>query len=225
MTKIVDCFTFYNELEMLKYRLAVLNNVVDYFIIVESTHTFVGKEKQLYFEENKNMFSEFMGKIIHVVVNDFPHKYPNVDATKGEVWSNEKFQRNAISRGINQISEMLSPTDLIIITDLDEIPNPKTLEGLKSTPNNETIGTLVMDLYYYNLNTKIIDKWYLPKIISYASYKRFKKCDDIRHTRTPTTIANGGWHLSYFGNKNFIQNKIVNKNEKCKYCQGQLVSF
>ena len=45
--KIIDCFTFYNELDLLNYRLNILNNVVDYFIIVESTHTHVGKEKNL----------------------------------------------------------------------------------------------------------------------------------------------------------------------------------
>ena len=49
MIKVVDCFIFYNELDLLTYRLNVLNDTVDYFIIVESTHTHVGKEKKLYF--------------------------------------------------------------------------------------------------------------------------------------------------------------------------------
>ena len=56
--KIIDGFIFYNELELLNYRLNVLNDVVDYFIIVESTHTFVGKEKTLYYQENKELFNE-----------------------------------------------------------------------------------------------------------------------------------------------------------------------
>ena len=47
--KIIDCFIFYNELDLLTYRLNLLNNIVDYFIIVESKHTFVGKEKNLFF--------------------------------------------------------------------------------------------------------------------------------------------------------------------------------
>ena len=45
MLKIIDCFIFYNELELLKYRINILNNIVDYFVIIESTHTFIGKEK------------------------------------------------------------------------------------------------------------------------------------------------------------------------------------
>ena len=51
--KIVDCFTFYNELDLLLYRLNILYDVVDYFIIVEATHTFTGIEKNLFFKENK----------------------------------------------------------------------------------------------------------------------------------------------------------------------------
>ena len=53
--KIVDCFTFYNELELLNYRLNILDDVVDYFVIVEATHTFIGNEKKLYFNEYKEM--------------------------------------------------------------------------------------------------------------------------------------------------------------------------
>ena len=51
--KVIDCFIFYNELDLLDYRLNILKEVVDYFVIVESTHTFVGKEKELYFNKDK----------------------------------------------------------------------------------------------------------------------------------------------------------------------------
>ena len=77
--KIIDCFIFYNELDMLTYRLNILNDVVDYFVLVESNHTFVGKEKPLFYNENKHLFEKFNHKIIHIIVNDFPHKYPNVN--------------------------------------------------------------------------------------------------------------------------------------------------
>jgi len=51
--KIIDCFTFYNEIDLLNYRLSVLNDVVDYFVIVEATHTHVGKKKYYIFKENE----------------------------------------------------------------------------------------------------------------------------------------------------------------------------
>ena len=80
--KIIDCFIFYNELELLTYRINILNDVVDYFVIVESTHTFIGKEKKLYFDENKNLFEKFKKKIIYIIVDDFPYKYPNINFNK-----------------------------------------------------------------------------------------------------------------------------------------------
>ena len=50
--KIVDCFIFYNEIDLLSYRLNLLKDVVDYFIIVEATKTFTGKPKEMYFKEH-----------------------------------------------------------------------------------------------------------------------------------------------------------------------------
>lgn len=77
--KIIDCFIFYNELDLLTYRFNLLNNIVDYFIIVESTHTFVGKEKKLFFNDNKQLFENFTNKIIHIIVDDLPYKYHKVN--------------------------------------------------------------------------------------------------------------------------------------------------
>ena len=207
--KIIDCFTFYNELDLLTYRLNLLNNIVDYFVIVEATYTHIGKEKPLFFDENKHLFENFNNKIIHIVVNDFPYKYLNVNIDNNDVWKNEIFQRNAISCGINHIKD-LSDSDVIIISDLDEIPDPNTLNKIKTGNIIVDINILEMDLYYYNLNTKINEKWLHSKIISYEKYNKLNlSCNDIRMSYF-SKICNGGWHLSYFGDKFFIQNKIQN---------------
>ena len=135
--KIIDCFIFYNELDLLTYRFNVLNNIVDYFIIVESTHTFIGKEKKLFFNENSHLFENFRNKIIHIVVDDFPYKFPNIDTSRSEQWVNESFQRDCISRGLNKLS--LQNDDVITITDLDEIPDPCTLNKIKK-------GDIIVDI-------------------------------------------------------------------------------
>ena len=49
---IVDVILFYNELEMLEYRLETLYPVVDKFVIVEATRTFRGNPKPLLFSNN-----------------------------------------------------------------------------------------------------------------------------------------------------------------------------
>ena len=60
---IYDCFTFFNELDLLDLRLHELNDTIDYFVLVESRYTFTNQRKPLYFEQNKNMFQNFSPKL------------------------------------------------------------------------------------------------------------------------------------------------------------------
>jgi beta-1,4-mannosyl-glycoprotein beta-1,4-N-acetylglucosaminyltransferase len=113
--KIYDCFTFYNELDLLEIRLEELNSVVDYFVIVEATKTQTGISKKLYFNENKKRYLKFHSKIIHIIVSDMPN------INKNTSWVLENFQRNQIIRGLNNCNK----DDIIFISDLDEIPNKK----------------------------------------------------------------------------------------------------
>lgn len=205
--KIVDCFIFYNELEMLEYRLNTLYNYVDYFVIVESRITHSGKEKPLYYEDNKERYEVYHSKIIHIILDNLLFKYPNIDYSQKEQWKNENFQRNAINNGINKIN--LNDEDIILISDLDEIPDCNIISNVK----NETlvinnIYSLEQDFYYYNLNSRLLIKWGCAKILSFKKYKELNlPCQDIRHLECES-IKKGGWHLSYFGDKYFIQNKI-----------------
>jgi beta-1,4-mannosyl-glycoprotein beta-1,4-N-acetylglucosaminyltransferase len=206
--KIVDCFIFYNEVDMLVYRLNVLNHIVDWFVLVESRHTHTGKEKECTYELNKNSDAlvKFREKIVHIIVDDFPFKYPNINCAKREQWANEQFQRICIERGLNKLC--LEPDDIFTIADLDEIPDPKTLAKVKAREIQVTANSLEMDLYYYNLNTKFEAKWTFPKILSYGVFIQNKQvCEAYRYMICPV-IPNGGWHLSYFGDAYFIQNKL-----------------
>lgn len=197
--KIIDCFTFYNEIDLLLYRLTILYDVVDYFIIVEANHTHAGNSKKLYYKDNE-LFDKFKDKIIHVVV-DLPHTSP--DYSKNEQWVNENYQRNSIHKGIEQLE--LNNEDLIIISDLDEIADPFVLLHLKNK-NIHNGFKLSQDLYYYNLNTIHMEKWYRSTIVTYSAYTTPQK---IRDTTFPI-IQKAGWHLSYFGDIEFIKNKIKN---------------
>jgi len=206
--KIIDCFIFYNELDLLNYRLNVLNDVVDYFVIVESKYTFSGKEKELYFENNKHLFEKFKHKIIHFIVNDVPYKYPNINYSKNEQWENEFHQRNMIENALKQIS--LNNEDAILISDVDEIIDPQILKKIRDKDIIFDVNSLELDFYYYNLNSKIKGKWTCVKIISYQMFQELKlSCNDIRKSDRPV-IKKAGWHLSYFGNTVSIINKIEN---------------
>ena len=208
--KIVDCFIFYNELNMLNYRLNILNDVVDYFILVEANQTFVGKPKKLCFDENKQIFEKFNDKIIHIVI-DLPFNESNINISNGDQWNNEKFQRNCISQGIDMIKEKLNDNDYIIISDIDEIPDPKTLFTIKNkTLKICDINSFSQDFYYYNLHSKCNGIWNKSRILSYKKYNELNiTCDNLRFYDCKT-IEHSGWHLSFFGDANFIKNKLEN---------------
>ena len=211
--KIVDCFPFYNEIDLLKYRINLLKDVVDYVVIVESTHTHVGNEKILYFDEFKKEFPSYDNtKIIHVIIDDFPHKVPDIQISPdyaGQQWTNERFQRNCITRGLEKIPD-LENDDVIVVTDLDEIPDPRTLQKIKNGEIDVTINHMEMTMYYYNLNTFHRNYWsqcFLCKCE--VMLDKSSTLSDLRGTNFNTpNIKNGGWHLSYFGDVPFIQNKL-----------------
>jgi len=206
--KIIDGFTFYNELDMLLYRLSVLDDVVDYFIIVEATKTHAGKDKILYYEENKHLYEKFAHKIIHIIDEELIVP----DTTKDEQWNNEIHQRNEIKKGLEIIDLILTNDDLLIISDLDEIPDTTMLKDIKQNNKKIEYSALEMDFYYYNLNCKIMENWYHGKVVRYGIFKANLDitCNKIRMGRPFSLIERGGWHLSYFGDGEFIKNKLEN---------------
>ena len=110
--KIYDCFSYWDEDLLLDLRLNILNEYVDYFVIVEGNKTWQNNSKKLRFDINK--FPNFKKKIIYIPVEDMPGG--------DDPYLRENFQRNCIRRGLKSSSD----NDLIIISDLDEIP--KTLK-------------------------------------------------------------------------------------------------
>ena len=113
--KIVDTFTFFNELELLEVRLNILNDHVDKFVLVESTRSHQNKPKPLFYQENKHLFKKFNSKIEHIIVNDFPeHNYHSF----------EHHQRDCIERGLGYCED----DDIVFISDIDEIWNPAKID-------------------------------------------------------------------------------------------------
>ena len=100
--------------------------------------------------------------------------------------------------------------DVIIVSDLDEIPNPLLLKKIKNEEVKIGIARLEMDFYYYNLYSKFENKWDKPIMFTY--FKQQKYNFDYNFPRNDIeagSIKEAGWHLSYFGDSNFIKNKIT----------------
>lgn len=219
--KIVDCFIFYNELDLLEYRLSILYPIVDFFVICEASRTFVGNPKPFFYEENRDRYSCFADKIIHVKMTDSDTQWIiNPDKSREEQWMNENTHRDGISRGVYRLlsEHKICYDDFVTICDLDEIPNPGFLESVKTKLLSPIVAKeggmiLSMDFYYYNLNCiHKRNKWELAKMVLVGAFVNLfrMKPQLLRHARFSLKIGRGGWHLSYFGDENFIKNKIQN---------------
>ena len=195
--KIVDCFTFYNEFDMLELHLKELYDTVDFFVISESTVTFSGVSKELFFENNKERFSQYLDKIVHVIVDDTPET--------DNRWDREAWQRGALMRGLVKLD--LNEDDLVLVTDCDEICNVNTLESLRKYPFRG-IMSLEQDIYYYNFNCRCQTKWYHVAICSYSTLKEIGNPDKVRNSQRTQHFTLGGWHLSYFFDEKNIADKI-----------------
>jgi len=187
---IFDCFSFNNEFDILEKRFVELYDTVDRFVIVEATRTHGNKPKPLYFRDNLSRFNKYLNKVTHIVVDDYPATDP---------WSIERHQRDAIMRGLTDCRD----TDVVIISDCDEIPKA---DAVKSYKLGMGILSFEMDLYYYSLQTMAVDKWLEAKILPYGLLKKISPCG-ARYTKCGK-IPVGGWHFSYFGGVASIIKKI-----------------
>lgn len=207
---LIDAFPFFNELDLLEFRLSYLDSVVDQFIIIEATKTHSNKPKKLYFNENKHRFSKFLHKILHIVVSDLPD-----GSEYNDNWNREITQRNMILYGLLQIKP--KDNDIIISSDLDEIPDRNTLYNIKTMGLN-TCFRLEMIFFTYNLNRVSIDMWYAAVILNYKTLielpnnfsdsKTTSKLFNLRHASHIPYLRNGGWHFTNFCKYESIKYKI-----------------
>jgi beta-1,4-mannosyl-glycoprotein beta-1,4-N-acetylglucosaminyltransferase len=139
-----------------------------------------------------------MHKVTNIVIDDFPEGM--------DTWQREFYQRNQIRTGVMKLA--LNDDDIVMFSDVDEIPDSDTLQQLKQTGLNE-IHHLRQHLYYYNIENKCISiDWFGPKIMSYRDFVRINDLHAVRITSYYPWIDRGGWHLSYFGGIDSIVKKL-----------------
>jgi beta-1,4-mannosyl-glycoprotein beta-1,4-N-acetylglucosaminyltransferase len=201
---IYDCFTFFNELDLLEIRLEELWDCVDKFVLVEATETQSKIKKPLYFNKNKDRFSKYLSKISHVIADQMP----NISVNK---WAAENFQRNCISIGVKEAKD----DDIILISDIDEIPSSICLKSIFIEIENDFIKdnpiSFAMDFYAYYLNLVSARKndWVgtvavTKKNLDLKSPQYFRSVKDFS-----ARIFNSGWHFSWLGGPERIYEKAV----------------
>lgn len=199
---IYDCFYFFNELDLLEIRLNILNNYVDKFILVEATETFNGKSKKLIYKDNIEKFKDFNHKIIHYIVDDYPDNKeiynkalnsPNT-GNKEHWWMREFYQKESLLKPLS----IANDNDLIFISDIDEIWNPKIDYSFISDDNvYKPIQTARPFYLNYKSNQPFSD-WTGTRVGLMKTVKKYGP----NHFRTEAfvqskPILNGGWHFSW----------------------------
>lgn len=230
--KVYDCFTFFNEFELLELRLETLWDLVDYFVIVEADKTHANEPKPFNFLARQKEFKKYFKKIRYVM-DDSEVPFSGV----GD-WSIENNQRNNIIQGLGDAE----PDDLIFISDVDEIPNPKTIKTLLDSRTDRTKDVEVVSYFFpeqYDNRTlipfrcmiraiQLLD--YCPVVckmrfhcyyFDWASFKtdwegtvigKFKFMDSPQFFRNQRRIlpriVEGGWHFSYMGGADKVITKM-----------------
>ena len=205
---------YFDEDVILDLRLNILNPFIDYFVIVESTFNHKGEKRKLKFDINK--YKKFENKIIYLIFDEEPSGIEKVFDTdnEGEVSrklilnaaSRENGQRNFISKGLERANEK----DLILISDVDEIPN---LEKINWNTLKDQIVLFKQDMFYYKFNLRLPDliwsgskacrKKYLksPQWLRNVKDKKYSffRLDTLFSEKKYINIKfinNGGWHFS-----------------------------
>jgi hypothetical protein len=204
--KVYDCFPFFNELDVLEIRLQELWDVVDVFVLAESNLSHSGKPKEYIYENNKERFAKYASKIRRIQVDDMPD-------TK-DSWVREKYQRWSTGKGLTDVS----PEDLIIVSDVDEIPRAEAITMIKEDENVWARYILTIPMFQYKINyMKIRDIVKQPNImVCRAEY--FTNSQQEREYTFPwiqkpedlVFIDHAGWHFTYFGDNTHAITKIQN---------------
>ena len=224
--KIFDCFMFYDEELLLDIRMNILDKYVDFFVIVESEFFHNGKKRSLKF--NINNYPKFKNKIIYIIKKKEPDGIWKIDNNDSEDIKSHKSienshirendQRNHIIKGL----DMASDNDLILISDVDEIPN---FESIDLSKVKNQIIMFVQEIFYYKFDrylpgfqwfgTKGCKKKYLisPQWLRNIKNKKFSfwRIDTFfSKTRyiNKIFIKNGGWHFSNIKDVDSVELKL-----------------
>jgi beta-1,4-mannosyl-glycoprotein beta-1,4-N-acetylglucosaminyltransferase len=231
--KVFDVFMFGYELDLLEIRLNILDPYVDYFVFSEAGLTFSGEKKPFYFDESDKRFDKFRDKIIY---NRVPDPTPEQLQAKGveyrvkrETYMRDAYQKDTI---MEVLKEHCSDDDVIIWSDLDEIPNPDVLEQLKDFYKPGNVYNFAQDNYQASLNyfensqtihSQTLDfscgnegrRWIGTKMCDFATIKKYALSEFRREIPKEFNhrIYPGGWHWSTVGSNEVssMQERVMKK--------------
>ena len=237
---IYDCFMYFDEDLLLDLRLNSLNKFVKKFVITEATYTHNGSKKKLNFDINN--FLKFKDKIEYIVVNEEPKNILKIvegetKEKKGEKlilngMARDYFQREELRKGLRKAND----DDLILVSDLDEIPN---LENLDYSKIKNNILVFEQKMFYYKLNLFYKDFiWQGTKGTKFKNFLSPQWLRNIKGKNYPKWrvdtyfskkkysnlifVKNGGWHFTCLRNAEELEKKLLNFAHHYEYEESGL---
>ena len=228
MMNIYDCFMYFDEDLLLDLRLNSLDKFVKKFVITEATYTHNGSKKKLNFDIDK--FKKFKDKITYIIVDKQPQNIQHINQSDSKDEIGEKLILNGMARDYFQRENLLqglkeaNDEDLILISDLDEIPDLKSI-NLNDVKNNIVI--FEQKIFYYKLNL-LYDKflWQGTRAIKYKNLlspqwlrnikgKKYSKwrLDTFFSKKKYSNllfVKNGGWHFTCLKTPEQLEKKLLN---------------
>jgi beta-1,4-mannosyl-glycoprotein beta-1,4-N-acetylglucosaminyltransferase len=225
-------FPFYNELDLLELRLRTLNEAVDYFVISECDETFSGQKKPMHYAENRGRYEEFSAKIIYNPIGsneladmsnepwvayktqaDHVRQHKHGGRAPQSLHSSLKREITHRDAAVRGLLPYVSNKDLILLSDVDEIPKVSAIESMQASANIE-LTYFEMDWFLYYLNNKVELPWYGTAAFK-LDHLRGQSLDLLRYASSDpkgvpgSVLKDGGWHFSYLGGSGAVKEKMA----------------
>lgn len=182
-----DCFSFFNELDLLEIRFNILDEYVDFFVLGESKETFSGQNKPLYYWDNRERFKKWRHKILPCISD----KVSGVDS-----FQRAFFQKENLLYYLKLMPVM--DDDIIYFGDLDEMWKPQTVD--------DNVYKLKQLNYAYYLNNRSSEQWIGTIVGKYKSIK--EKGFNYNRAHPNFYKEDGGWHFTNMGGRDQIIQKL-----------------
>ena len=209
---LIDTFLYFNEEELVELRLKYLNNIVDYFVVIEADVTHQGNKKGWNFPKIlNNQLKSYSNKIqyhqVNIDLEESKKSFGWIDEnTKGgQSWKIENMQRNFIREACKNFSS----SDIIIISDVDEIPSKDKLNFIK-TCDFKTISPVVFEQFLFHLdcNHVNLESWKGSIVLTKETIDQFLPQDLRNHRNRISYFTRSGWSFSSFGGVKKVREKF-----------------
>jgi len=182
--RVYDAVLFSNELDILAVRWRELFPYITQFVLLESNTTFTGLPKPLVFAAHRDEFKFIESRLTYGTVGGRFVKGQNP-------FYEEAYQRVALDQLLRIAG--ITDDDLLLMSDVDEIPSRHTINLLRWCDEIPKILHLRLKNYLYSFEFLVDNKSWRASIHRYETgktrYAHYRQSDEI--------LADAGWHCSF----------------------------